>query len=156
MRRHALFAGIFLFLSSSVLGQSYDMKIHLANGESVIISLDDIQRIEFSGIAMGVEDSTGLGAVARAILMLQNYPNPFTPSTTIEYEIPAEADVTVRIFDVKGAQVRELVRETQGGGRHRVAWDGTDANRARVASGMYFYSVESGGQNLTRRLILVR
>jgi len=156
MKRPASFLGIFLLLGSSALGQSYDLTVHLSSGESVVMPLDDILRIEFTGIFSGVEEPVGLATAVHALLLLQNYPNPSRPSTTIEYEIPAEANVSVRIFDLQGALVRELLQETQSAGRHRVIWDGTAASGAPVASGMYVYAVECGGQGLSQRLILVR
>jgi flagellar hook assembly protein FlgD len=88
--------------------------------------------------------------------LLQNYPNPSRPFTTIEYEIPAEAEVSVRIFDIQGALVKELLHEIQAAGRHRVTWDGTAASRGAVPSGMYLYTVECGGQALSRRLLLIK
>ncbi len=155
MRRPALFVGILLLLGSSAFGQSYDMTVHLSGGASVTIPLDDILRIEFAGVAAGVVGPTGPWIPLGGFLLLQNHPNPSSPSTTIEYEIPAEADVSVRIFDVRGALVTELLHETQSAGRHQVTWDGTDG-RAPVATGMYVYAVACGGQTLTERLILLR
>jgi len=132
------------------------MTVHITGGESVSIPLDDIRRIVFTDVSVGVDDPADLPAGARGFALLQNHPNPFTPSTTIEYELPAQADVRVRVFDVRGALVKELLHEAQGGGRHRVVWDGTDANLMPVASGMYVNAVECGGQTRIQRMILVR
>ena len=156
MRKQGLFVGILCLLGSSAFGQSYDMTVHLSSGESVSIPLDDILRVEFTGVVSGAEGPGDLAAAARAFLLRQNYPNPARSSTNIEYEIPAEAEVRVRVFDMRGALVKALLHETQGAGRHRVTWDGTAGSHAPVASGMYLYAVECGGQTLTKRLIVVR
>lgn len=156
MKNRILLFGVYFLLGSSALAQSYDMTVHLSGGESVIIPLDDILRVEFTGVMAGAEEPGGLAAAARAFLLRQNYPNPARSATTIEYEIPAEAEVSVRVFDMEGALVKELLHETQGAGLHRVTWDGTAGGRAPVASGVYVYAVECGEQTLTQRLIVVR
>ncbi|MBN2170254.1 MAG: T9SS type A sorting domain-containing protein [Candidatus Krumholzibacteriota bacterium] len=158
MRIPTLATGILLLLllGSSALGQSYEMTIHLGSGETVVVPLDDIRRIEFANILTGVQDPADPGQAPPGFQVLQNYPNPFNPSTAIEYLIPDVADVTVRVFDLKGALVRELLRETQAAGRHRVTWDGTNGDRERVPSGVYFCAVACGEATLCRQLILVK
>ena len=156
MRRQALFVGIVLLLGTCAFGQSYDMRVHLSSGETVIIPLDDIQRVEFANIPAGVESPEDPGDGLGVFRLLQNYPNPFNPRTTIEYEIPDVADVTVRIYDLRGALVRELLHETQLAGPHRVTWNGTDGGLAPVASGVYFCVVGCGGRSLSQKLILVK
>jgi hypothetical protein len=145
-----------LLFCSSAFGQSYEMKIHLSNGTTVAIPNSDVRRIEFKQTSTGVEDAAGLGAAPLAFRLLQNYPNPFNPSTTIQYETATLADVNVRIFDLRGALIKELVHSTQAAGLHRVVWDGTDSKSARVSSGVYFSVVDCGGQALSRRLILIK
>jgi flagellar hook assembly protein FlgD len=88
--------------------------------------------------------------------LLQNYPNPFNPATTIAYEIPAAAPVVVRIFDLHGALISELVNETQPAGRHQTTWNGTDGQGARVASGVYVCAVSCGTMALSQQLLLVK
>jgi hypothetical protein len=155
MKCQALLVGVLLLLGSSGYGQSYDLTIHLRNGETVTIPHDDIRRIEFA-LQTGVPDPDDQGLAPRVLVLRQNYPNPFNPSTTIEYEIPEAADVAVRIYDLHGALIKELLHETQAAGPHRVVWDGTDSSQARVASGAYVYEVECGEQALSHHLILVK
>jgi flagellar hook assembly protein FlgD len=64
--------------------------------------------------------------------------------------------VTIRIFDAKGALVRELLRETQTAGPHQVTWDGKNGDREPVASGVYLAAVECGAATLAQHLILVK
>jgi len=86
-----------------------------------------------------------------------NRPNPFNPSTLIEYTLPERGDVTLRVYDVVGRLVRELVREIdQAPGRHTVAWDGFDDAGLPAPSGLYFYRLESDRFDDTRRMLLVR
>jgi hypothetical protein len=156
MRTQASFVGILLLVGSCAFGQSYDMTVHLSSGGTVTIPLDDIRRIEFVNIPAGVQDPEDAGQTLGVFRLLQNYPNPFNPRTTIEYEIPDAADVTVRIYDLRGALVTELLRETQAAGPHRVTWDGTDSEGAPIGSGVYFCAVECGERALSQKLILVK
>ena len=86
----------------------------------------------------------------------QNYPNPFNPATTIAFELDRGADVTLRVFDVRGGAVRTLASGTHDAGRHEATWNGTnDAGRA-VASGVYFYRLDVGPTTTTKRMVLLK
>jgi hypothetical protein len=90
-------------------------------------------------------------------LLRQNAPNPFNPSTTIRYELPERATVSLRIYDLAGRLVRVLRDgNTEAAGEHRVTWDGCNENGRRVASGAYICRLESGGTLITRRMMLVQ
>ncbi|MCD4828420.1 MAG: VWA domain-containing protein [Candidatus Cloacimonetes bacterium] len=97
-------------------------------------------------------------AVAPGLLQLsaENYPNPFNPSTTISFNIPAEAPVTLEIYNVRGQHVRTLVNETLPAGTHQAVWNGDDANGAPVASGIYFFKIGSGRYTATKKMILLK
>ena len=90
--------------------------------------------------------------------LLQNFPNPFNPATEIRYLLPEGAPVSLRIFDVLGQQVAQLVgpEATQTAGMHRVIWHGRDSAGRAVASGIYFCALESTGFRQVRKLLLVR
>ncbi|MCP5375417.1 MAG: tetratricopeptide repeat protein [Rickettsiaceae bacterium] len=74
---------------------------------------------------------------------VENYPNPFNPSTTISYSLPSDANVKVVIYDIMGRIIKTLTSETQTSGNHQVVWDGTNLNGARVSSGIYLYRFEA-------------
>ena len=87
----------------------------------------------------------------------QNYPNPFNPSTTIAFTLPAQDRVSVKIYNVLGAEIRTLVdRETRDAGRHEVVWDGRDKSGQQVASGTYLYTLEIGAFRHAKTLTLLR
>ena len=73
----------------------------------------------------------------------QNYPNPFNPETTIVYEISKPAVVLIRIFDIKGQEIATLINEPQEVGSYEIVWRGTDKEGHKVASGVYFCSLEA-------------
>ncbi len=90
-------------------------------------------------------------------VLRQNYPNPFNPSTTIEYEIMEATVVTVRVYDALGRVVTTLVNGTmQQPGTHQVQWDGRTASGAQLASGGYFYSLETPEFRQVRHMTLVK
>jgi hypothetical protein len=86
----------------------------------------------------------------------QNYPNPFNPATTIKYNIPVNSEVTLRIYNLLGQEVRTLVNGIQNRGKYSVRFDGTN-----LASGLYFYVLEGTGfegQKFTdvKKMVLVK
>lgn len=88
--------------------------------------------------------------------LLQNFPNPFNPETTIGYELAESADVTLQIYNVVGQVVRTLVAEPQSAGRYQVRWNGMDDRGTPVSSGIYFYQVSAGKFQDVRKLMLLK
>ena len=85
-----------------------------------------------------------------------NYPNPFNPETTISYSVPAAGHTSLRVYNLKGQLVRELVNGAREAGQHTVVWNGKDANGNAVSSGIYFYSLTSGGKTVNRKMLLAK
>lgn len=79
------------------------------------------------------------------------YPNPFNPSTTIEFTIPVKNHVTLKIYNVMGQKVATLVNGVVNAGAHKVTWDASN-----LSSGVYFYSLESANQKLTQKVMLLK
>jgi hypothetical protein len=86
----------------------------------------------------------------------QNFPNPFNPSTTILFDMSEKGRVTIKIYNVGMQLVRTLVDDVKDAGAYRAVWDGTNNQRVRVASGVYFYKMETGRFKRTRKMILIR
>lgn len=80
-----------------------------------------------------------------------NYPNPFNPSTKIEFELPEAADVEITVYDFLGRKVKDLVSQILQAGRYR-----TEFNARGYASGIYFYTYTAGKYRETRRMILIK
>ena len=81
----------------------------------------------------------------------QNYPNPFNPSTTISYTIPKQGKVSLKVFNVLGSEVAELVNEEKGAGSYQVSFDATN-----LSSGVYFYRIKAGDFVQTKKMILLK
>jgi hypothetical protein len=81
----------------------------------------------------------------------QNYPNPFNPSTKIDYDLPYDGKVTLKIFDISGKEVTTIVNEFLSAGYYSVNFNAGD-----LSSGIYFYSLQSQGFVMTKKMVLVR
>jgi len=84
------------------------------------------------------------------------YPNPFNPTTMVSFNVPATADVELRIYGADGGYVKTLASGAFAAGVHNVAWDGTNERGEKVSSGIYFAKFEYGEGSLTSKLILLR
>jgi hypothetical protein len=102
--------------------------------------------------------SVGPDSYASAgIVLFQNVPNPFGPSTVIRYDLPSDgAVVTLKIFDVAGRLVRTLIDGEIASGFKTAIWDGTDARGRDVSTGVYFYRLESRSFSRTKKMLLVK
>ena len=86
----------------------------------------------------------------------QNYPNPFNPVTTIKYDIPVNSEITLKVYNILGQEVKTLVSGIQNRGRYEVKFDGTN-----LASGIYFYilkgtSLEGQNYSAVKKMVLVK
>jgi hypothetical protein len=96
-----------------------------------------------------------VGGTATAYSLSKNYPNPFNPTTTIEFSVPKEENVTINVYDVHGRFVRSLVNgEGYTQGHYSVRWDGTNSKGESVASGIYFTRMKAGQFTTVQKMIL--
>ncbi len=118
-------------------------------------AIDDFGIATFTGTVTAVED--GVPGVAGAVTLLhQNHPNPFNPSTTIAFALPAAGQVDLAVFTVDGRRVATLINERLAAGHHSATWDGRDEAGRRLASGAYFYRLRAGDGVLVRRMVMVK
>jgi len=103
---------------------------------------------ELSTSITGIETQTSLPT---EYALDQNYPNPFNPATTINYQIPVDANISLKIYDVLGNEVAELVSEFKTAGYYEVKF-----NAGKLTSGVYFYRIESDNFTQTRKMLLMK
>lgn len=119
----------------------------------------DLAFWDICGDPTGVEESTPLPAPARFEL-LNNVPNPFNPTTAIEFNLPERNVVNLSIYDISGRVVRTLLSgELVAGfytGSQAIVWNGKDDSGNNVSSGVYFYRLRADGEDQTRKMVLVR
>lgn len=89
-------------------------------------------------------------------ILYPNYPNPFNPTTTIEYTIPKAGNVDINIYDISGQLVKRYNQNHNASGSYSVIWDGKNNYGAKAASGTYFYQIISGDFVSTKKMILLK
>ena len=88
--------------------------------------------------------------------LVGNYPNPFNPTTTIQFTLPEDSPVRLEVFDAMGRRVATLVQGDLTAGRYEQAWNGrTDAGN-QVASGVYLYRLTAGSFSQTKKMLLMK
>ena len=86
----------------------------------------------------------------------QNEPNPFNPITLFRYELSVEGFVNITIYDMMGRKVRTLVNNSQTAGYKSIKWNATDDRNEQVSAGLYFYTIQVGSFNQTRKMVLLK
>lgn len=86
----------------------------------------------------------------------QNYPNPFNPETTIHFTLPKKSKIDLKIYDITGKLVRNLMDDTKDAGDYSVKWNGNDEENQPLPSGVYIYRITAGEFEKTRTCILLR
>jgi hypothetical protein len=106
------------------------------------------------------KQTKSISIIPRKFALLQNFPNPFNPETWIPYQIARDASVKVQIYNLKGQSIRTIELGQQAAGTYltkneAVYWDGRDDSGEKVASGMYFYTLQAGEFKATKRMVIV-
>ncbi len=83
--------------------------------------------------------------------LYNNYPNPFNPSTTIEFDLPKRSEVSLKVFNILGEEVATLVSDRLSAGSYSYEWDALN-----LASGVYLYRLQAGDYVETRKMVLMR
>ena len=99
----------------------------------------------------GLVDVRDLGLVANKFALEQIYPNPFNPTTNIKFSIPENGLVTLKVYNLLGEEVQTLVSEVMNAGSYV-----TDFNASRLASGIYFYSIQVNDYTATKKMMLLK
>lgn len=94
--------------------------------------------------------------LASLVVLHQNVPNPFNPSTAIRYDLAAPARVQVQVYDLAGHLIDTLEAGDEPAGRHELNWQGRDDEGRTVAAGVYFYRLRAGDEVQTRRMVLAK
>lgn len=86
----------------------------------------------------------------------QNYPNPFNSETIIRYNLPKDAFVNLSVYNILGQLVAILITERQKSGEHQIHWNGKDQADVMVSSGIYFYHIQAGDYQKTKKMVYLR
>jgi hypothetical protein len=133
--------------STSFIGKMDEFRLYrkaLANGDISFSYNTDVA----CGLIVGLSNPNTIPAKYE---LLQNYPNPFNPVTKISYALPKNGLITLKIYDMLGREVAELVNEVKTAGNYTV-----DFNASSLSSGTYFYRLESNGFTDTKKMIIIK
>jgi hypothetical protein len=104
---------------------------------------------EYGSVPVSV--STRDKADPKSFVLSQNYPNPFNPATVFSFDLPSRSHVSLKVFDLLGKEVSNIVSGELGAGHYSRQW-----NAAGMPSGAYFYRLQAGSINETKKLILLK
>ena len=131
---------------------SYQFVILEVNGASCEFGLDDIYW-SGGGEVLKISNSN---SISDRFLLNDNYPNPFNPSTIINYNIPENDFVKITIYDMMGRAVKTLVNGSQTAGYKSVQWNATNDRNEPVSAGLYLYTIQAGEFRQTKKMLLLK
>jgi ligand-binding sensor domain-containing protein len=126
-----------------------------SRGDLWIPSWDGLYRWHHSDLPTAIE-SSATPTEPRSFHLEQNFPNPFNHSTHIGFTLQQSAAVSLQVFNTHGQLVATLVEGTRPAGTYQAAWNGRDAQGQAVSSGAYIVRLDAGGQQATRKMLLVQ
>ena len=91
-----------------------------------------------------------------SIMLYQNYPNPFNPQTNIKFELNKFEEISIKVYDVLGKEIKQLLQENLSSGEHNIQWDGKDNLGITLPSGVYFIQMIAGSYQKTIKSILMK
>ncbi len=92
----------------------------------------------------------------KGFVLSNNYPNPFNPTTIIDYQVDQPAKVSINIFDIKGELIKTIVDDFHKTGNYQVEWNGTDREGNKVSTGAYFYQMRAEDYSSTKKMIFLK
>ncbi|MCH7732658.1 MAG: T9SS type A sorting domain-containing protein, partial [Candidatus Marinimicrobia bacterium] len=157
----------FLIVYSNTTGETIIFKAYDADQDTVLTVTDTLTFISGESHGSPVDPfvfhatDTTMGIYDEMILpgmfqLYQNYPNPFNPVTTLRYDLPEQAFVTLVVYDLLGREVKRLVSGIVVSGYHAVVWDGTNNNGQLVGAGVYLYRIQAGKYAKVSKMVLLR
>jgi hypothetical protein len=140
---------LWLTLWSAGMEKEYPLKIialHTIDGQ-----IRDQQNLFFEPDAILIAKVEIEETIPQSYTLEQNFPNPFNPTTTIRYEIPRDAKVTIDVYNLLGQKIRTLVDEEHSAGVYQIVFTGE-----MLASGVYFYRIQAGNYTEIKKMVLLR
>jgi hypothetical protein len=129
-------------------GEYYAINYNFMNGSSV-------QRLGDKSIT-SVGDYHNTSAV-KGFGLVSNFPNPFNPTTTIEFTLPEQGVVKVDLYDILGSKVSTLIDNQElSAGQKRLVWNGKNDKGVQMVSGTYIYRISSGKFSVSKKMMLLK
>jgi len=142
---------------------NYTVNIHPGDYMEWVLITDSGEEYILTGTDEIVlnQGTTVMTLTKRAILpqeytLHQNYPNPFNPVTSLSYNLPEQAQVTLIVYDLMGRKITQLINTIQEAGYKSVQWNATDTFGKPVSAGVYLYQIRAGEFVQTRKMVLLK
>jgi hypothetical protein len=135
------------------------LTFHRLNDEPAYLEVTEVLIADEDGTihTLAGDRLNGLRPLPQAFSLDQNIPNPFNPSTQINYQVPEAGPLSLMVYNILGQPVRTLIDGVQEPGHHQVHWDSRDNSGRPLANGVYFYRLVSGnGFVQSRRMLLLK
>jgi hypothetical protein len=127
--------------TNSYTGTSSSTVLNMTNAINQIAIFDTVD-VGISSIGTEIPEKYNL---------YQNYPNPFNPTTNIKFDVPAASFTSLKVYDINGREVAELVNQNMQAGRYEYSF-----NAAALSSGIYYFKLVSGEFNQIKKMILLK
>ena len=133
-----------------LVGQPYVIMGHqyYRNGDFCVLVINN------SDIKLNTTD--GIEETPVSFELDYNYPNPFNPSTIINYSLSNESAVTITVYDMLGKEINRLISQKQPSGKHSIRWNGVDNDGNTATAGIYFYQLKAGDYIHTKKMLLMK
>jgi hypothetical protein len=145
------------YIDAGVNNFMADMPFVLTNPNDVSVAkivLVDINTRKLQNIV--IQTIYGQPTLPLDYILFQNYPNPFNPSTSVKFQVPKTSDVTVKIYDMLGQEVRTLFAGEVMRGTYTVEWDGLNDAGQQMSSGSYIYRMIAGEFMQAKKMVYVK
>ncbi len=129
---------------------SYSFRDDIRKLQSEIISYR-LKQIDLNGIYEYSTEVKLNKSVPSDFSIMQNFPNPFNPSTQINFSVPQSSHVLLKVYDANGSEIATLVNQNKSAGNYVI-----DFNASDLASGIYYYSITAGSFSKTKKMILMK
>ena len=138
-------------LINLINAQTDTLVINPKNSQVEKIAISDIRKITFENIsAVPVQSEANQG-----LTIYENFPNPFTERTSIEFEIASPGNVEIIIYDNSGKHIQALQCGNCQAGKNTLQWNSLDKNNSRVQSGVYYYEVHFGKEVQSKKMLVI-
>jgi len=122
----------------------------IAETELEILNMSD------GGLKKRHDFTKDINEIPTAYGLSQNFPNPFNPETTIEYRLATSSEVSIKIYNLLGHEVKTLITGHQPAGKYLVVWNGCDNSGQAVSSGVYLYKIVAGEYVQVKKMVLMQ
>lgn len=123
-------------------------------------SIEDIHSVNVGGFLLAKSNSNNPDAeqliIPDEVTLLDNYPNPFNPSTTLKFGLPEDSNISLTIYSVSGQKILTLVEGFYTKGYHEIRWNGRNQTGNSVANGIYVYELRAGSQRFIKKMVFAK